>query len=75
MTVGELVEYLECVPVETSEQCPDPDEALRNMKIMLRVPSSSGQFNQIVNPVKLQVETLPQHPDKKIIIIDTRYVQ
>ena len=75
MTVGELVKYLECIPVETSKQYSDPDEALRNMEIMVRVPSASGSYNCIVNLVKLQVETLPHYPDKKIIIVDTGYVQ
>lgn len=66
MTVGELVKYLECIP----------SDDIRSMKIMLRVPSTTGQYTQLVNPVKVRDEVLPHHSnEERIIVIDTWYAE
>ena len=66
MTVGELVKYLECIP----------SDDIRSMKIMLRVPSTTGQYAQLVNPVKVRDTVLHHHSnEERIIVIDTWYTE
>lgn len=73
MTIGELVTYLEHVPVKVTGKYPTEDEALRAMEVRFRVPSATGQYNQIVSPKKVSVEVLP-NTSKEVIVIDTTFI-
>ena len=66
MTVKQFIEYLECLPVD--------EETLLGMDIKFRVPNSTGQYNQVVNPNKVDIEKiLPNFKD--IVIITTGMIK
>lgn len=62
MTVRDLVNYLEALPVS--------DVELEQMDVHIRVPSSSGSYNHVTTPLKCSIEKLP-HKEKDVIIITT----
>lgn len=64
MTVGEFITYIDCMPV--------PDENILDMKIMFKVPSVTGQYTRLINPVRPHVEATQDN--KEIIVFDTGYV-
>lgn len=66
MTVKQFIEYLECLPVD--------EETLLDMDIKFRVPSSTGQYNQVVNPNRVDIEKiLPSSKD--IVMITTGMIK
>lgn len=69
MTVRELITYLECVPVDVKEG-QTSEEALLDMEIKLRVPSSSGQYSEIIDPARVTKEKM-SHREKEVIVITT----
>lgn len=66
MTVKQFIEYLECLPVD--------EETLLGMDIKFRVPNSTSQYSQVVNPNRADIEKiLPS--SKNVVIITTGMVK
>lgn len=67
MKLKELLNYVDCVPVDP-EEGQTHDDALLNMDIHLRVRYASGQYNQITDICNITVENLPGSSVKAIIL-------
>jgi hypothetical protein len=72
MTVKQLINYLECIPVEVKEG-QTPEDALLEMEVKIRVLSSAGNYSTITKPMRVEKEKLA-HKDKDVIIINTGMV-
>lgn len=71
MKLKGLLAYMDCVPVEVTDG-ENRDEALLNMEVKLRVKYTSGTYNQIVEPEKITMETIPGDRKPSIVINTSR---
>lgn len=67
MKLKELLNYIDCVPVDPEEVQTHID-ALLNMDIHLRVRYARGQYNQITDICNITVENLPGSSVRAIIL-------
>ena len=71
MKLKNLLAYMDCIPVEVVGG-ESSDEALLNMEVKLRVKYASGNYNQVVEPEKITVETIPGDLKPSIVINTSR---
>lgn len=71
MKLKDLLTYMDCVPVEVTDG-ENRDEALLNMEVKLRVKYTSGNYNQIVEPEKITMETIPGELKPAIVLNTSR---